>query len=337
MTGMNLLACRIVSSFPRRRESSVFRRKSLLAAWSIVICLAAFALTLPAQAQSNALLRSAMLARDLDFPTEPSRLTAFTNPSLALFKPDGPGPFPALVLMHQCGGLGNPNGRWQNKSMLDWAREAVSRGYVALLVDSLGPRGTDSVCFGARNGVTFSRGVRDALQAAEHLRKQPYVDPKRVAMAGFSWGAIIGVLASGRTWSETLHVNQRFDAIVSMYPGCFRVRPEGGSPYEIVNNDIDRPLLVLMGGQDTETPASDCIPKLEQLKAAGAPVEWNLYPDATHCWDCKNLNGNRKTDVRGNSVLYTYDEKVTADSGRRLFEFVERAFSQKVAPKPGNE
>jgi dienelactone hydrolase len=261
------------SSFPRRRESSVFGRTALLPAWLLAAFLAF--ITLPAQAQSvaNAILRGAMLAKDLDFPTEPSKLTAFSNPGLALYKPDGPGPFPALVLMHQCGGLGNPNGRWQNKSMLDWAREAVSRGYVALLVDSMGPRGTDSVCFGARNGVTFSRGVRDALQAAEHLRKQPYVDPKRVAMAGFSWGAIIGVLASGRMWSETLHVNQRFDAVVSMYPGCFRVRPEGGSPYDIVNNDIDRPLLVLMGGQDTETPASDCIPQLERVKAAGAPVE----------------------------------------------------------------
>ena len=111
-----------------------------------------------------------------------------------------------------------------------------------------------------------------------------------------------------------------------MYPGCFRVQPQGGTPYDIVNNDVDRPLLVLMGGQDTETPASECLSRLERLKAAGAPVEWNLYPDATHCWDCKNLDGNRKTDVRGNSVLYTYDEKVTADSGKRLFEFVERAF-----------
>lgn len=294
----------------------------------LIVLLAGFAAAVPAKAQlgGGVLLRGALAARDLDFPNEPSRLTAFSNPGMALYKPDGPGPFPALVLMHQCGSLGNPNGRWQNKSMLDWAREAVSRGYVALLVDSLGPRGVDSVCFGAKNGVTFVRGVRDALQAAEHLRKQPYVDSRRVAMAGYSWGATIGVLASGKTWGEALNGGQRFDAVVSMYPGCFRVQPQGGTPYDIVNNDVDRPLLVLMGGQDTETPASECLSRLERLKAAGAPVEWNLYPDATHCWDCKNLDGNRKTDVRGNSVLYTYDEKVTADSGKRLFEFVERAF-----------
>ena len=326
---MNKRECQLTPSFPRKRESSVSRTTSLIAAWSLLICLVSLTLAPSAQAQSSGILRSATLAKDLDFPTEPSRLTAFTNPSLALFKPDGPGPFPALVLMHQCGGLGNPNGRWQNKSMLDWAREAVSRGYVALLVDSLGPRNTDTVCMGAKNGVTFTRGVRDALQAAEHLRKQPYVDAKRVAMAGYSWGAMVGVLASSKLWGEALNGGQRFDAVVSMYPGCFRTQPPGGTPYEIMNNDIDRPLLVLMGGQDNETPASDCIPKLEQLKAAGAPVEWNLYPDATHCWDCKNLNGNRKVDVRGNSVLYTYDEKITADSGKRLFEFVERALGVK--------
>jgi dienelactone hydrolase len=328
---MNQRECRFTPSFPRRRESSVFHIGALFAAWSLLVCLASFAFSPLAHAQLSAglLLRLATQAKDLDFPTEPSPLTASSTPGMALYKPDGPGPFPAIVLMHQCGGLRNPKGRWQNQSMLDWAREAVSRGYVALLVDSLGPRGVDSVCMGGKNGVTFHRGVRDALQAAEHLRKQPYVDAKRVAMAGYSWGAMAGVLASSKLWGESLNGGQRFDAVVSLYPGCFRIQPPGGTPYEIMNNDIDRPLLVLMGGQDTETPASGCIPKLEQLKAAGAPVEWNLYPDATHCWDCKNLNGNRKTDVRGNSVLYTYDEKVTADSGRRLFEFVERAFGAK--------
>ena len=66
-------------------------------------------------------------------------------------------------------------------AILGWAKEAVSRGYVALVLDSLGPRRVDTVCYGANGGVNFPRGVRDALQAAEHLRKLPYVDRDRVA------------------------------------------------------------------------------------------------------------------------------------------------------------
>jgi dienelactone hydrolase len=50
-----------------------------------------------------------------------------------LTKPQGDGPFPAVVLMHGCTGIG--------KHQEDWAARFASWGYVALQVDSLGPRG----------------------------------------------------------------------------------------------------------------------------------------------------------------------------------------------------
>jgi len=275
-----------------------------------------------AQTAATRLLGAASQAKDLQFPAEPSRLSSFSSPRMALYKPEGAGPFPALVLHHQCGGLGNL--RWQNAAMLGWAKEAVARGYVALLIDSLGPRGADTVCFGPRNGVNFPRGVKDALQAAEHLRKFDFVDKKRIALAGYSWGAMIGVLASGKQWADALGAGERFAAVVSFYPGCFTIKPAVGDPFEIVNADIDQPLLVMMGEKDTETPAADCVSRLEPLRAAGAPIELHLYPEATHCWDCENLNGFSKVDVRGNNVTYRYDKGVTQDSARRMFEFLEK-------------
>lgn len=280
----------------------------------------------PASAQDS-IMRSATIAKDLEFPTQVSTFSFFSSPGLALYKPEGPGPFPALVLMHQCGGLVGGNGKWQNLSMLGWAKEAVARGYVALLVDSLGPRAVDTVCYGPKGGVNFARGVRDALQAAEHLRKQDFVDKNRVALAGYSWGAMVAVLASSKEWGTALNNGQRFDAAVSFYPGCFTIRPPTSAPYEILRNDIDRPLLVMMGDKDNETPPSECLPRLEQAKAAGAPVEWHLYQDATHCWDCENLDTFRKVDVRGNSIVYYYNKDVTKDSANRMFSFIERSFA----------
>jgi dienelactone hydrolase len=262
-------------------------------------------------------------ARDLEFPAEPSAFAALERPRMALFKPEGAGPFPALVLLHQCGGLGNA--RWQNESMVVWAKEAVARGYVALLVDSLGPRGVESVCFGPKGGVIFARGVKDALQAAEHLEKFAFVDKKRIALAGFSWGAMVAVMASSARWSSAALPSTRFAAAVAFYPGCFTIRPPTVAAYEIVQTDIDRPLLALMGQLDTETPAEECVAKLGAAKAAGAPVEWHVYPQATHCWDCRNLDGKSKTDVRGNSVTYRYSMEYTADSLQRMFQFLERS------------
>jgi dienelactone hydrolase len=274
---------------------------------------------------ADPLLAGASLAKDLEFPAKPSRLSFFATPEMAVYKPDGPGPFPALVLHHQCGGLGQD--RWQNLSMLEWAKQAVARGYVALVIDSLGPRGVKTVCMGAQGGVNFPRGVRDALQAAEHLRRFDFVAKDRIALAGYSWGAMVAILASGQRWATALASGSRFAAAVSFYPGCFTIKPAAGRPYEVVNSDIDRPLLVLMGERDNETPPGECVPKLEAAKTAGAPVTWHVYPEATHCWDCKNLDGFSKVDFRGSQVVYRYDKDITSDSARRLFDFLEKVMA----------
>jgi len=271
---------------------------------------------------SSVLLRASSQAADLEFPAQPSALISVEVPRMAVFKPDGDGPFPGLVLFHQCGGLGA--GRQTNRSMLLWARQAVARGYAVLLIDSLSPRGVDTVCFGPKGGVNFPRGVKDALQAADHLRRFAFVDKARVALAGYSWGAMVGVLASSKRWSNTLNSGERFAAAVAFYPGCFTIRPQVGSSYEIVQPDIDRPLLALMGEQDNETPAQECVAKFEAAKTIGAPIDWHVYPQTTHCWDCRQLDNFSKLDVRGNHITYRYNEEVTRDSARRMFEFLEK-------------
>ncbi len=280
-----------------------------------------------AQAPREALLRAATLAPDLELPTEPSYLGALSGPKLALYKPEGSGPFPAIVIQHQCGGLRSPTGSWQNMAILDWAKEAVARGYVALVLDSLGPRGVDSVCHGPRGDVNFARGVRDALQAAAHLQKLPYVDPERIVFAGYSWGGMVGLLAGSNAWSETLQTGRRFRAVVAFYPGCFQIRPPSGNPYEIVRPDIDTPLLVLMGEADNETPPDECTTRLAPLKSAGKPLQWHVYPATTHCWDCRNLDRVRKTDARGTAVEYRFDQQVTRDSADRMFAFLGQVFA----------
>ena len=261
-------------------------------------------------------------AKDLDFPSTLTSLSAFSSPRMALLKPDGAGPFPALVLHHQCGGL--RNGQWQNQSMVDWTRAAVRRGYVVLLLDSLGPRGVDMVCKGPKGGVHLGRGVRDALQAAEHLRKLEFVDKKRIAHVGFSWGAMVALLANSRSFRNYQGNLEGFAAYVSFYPGCFTIRPTVAPPYEVVRNDMEHPHLELMADKDVETPAAECIPKLSAAKTSGSPVEWHVYSNVTHCWDCSNLDGFSKVDFRGTRVVYRYDRSATSDSQTRMFAFLKK-------------
>jgi dienelactone hydrolase len=271
---------------------------------------------------ADAVYRAATVAADLTFPADAEAAGQLTSPRMALLKPAGDGPFPAVVIMHQCSG--------PKEAVVSWAHKAVARRYAVLLVDSLGPRGVTSVCYGPQGGVNLFRGARDALQAAEHLRRQPYVDPDRVALVGFSWGAMVGLLTDSAHYVEALRAGRGFTAIASFYPGCFRIFPSNGRPpLDTVNGDIARPLLVLMGEADTETPASECLEKLEPLKKAGVPVDWHLYPQTTHCWDCEQFNGFSKIDVRGHHVEYRFRQDVTEDSENRLFAFLDRTMPRK--------
>jgi dienelactone hydrolase len=65
------------------------------------------------------------------------------------------------------------------------------------------------------------------------------------------------------------------------------------------------------------------------VKRSGAPIEWHVYPTTTHCWDCQQLDGRTKIDMRGNHVEYRFSQSVTDDSRRRLFEFLDRVMPPK--------
>lgn len=267
---------------------------------------------------AEAIHRGATIAPDLIFPQQAQTGSAGLERRMTLMKPEGDGPFPAIVMVHQCAGL--------NGAVMANARAAVAQNYVVLMIDSFTQRDVKTVCYGPKNGVNFFRGVRDALQAAEHLRGLSFVDKTRIALVGFSWGAMVSLLTSSAHYASGALANAvPFAAVVSFYPGCFHITPPNGRPpYEILNNDIKHPLLMLMGEDDTETPAGECVPKLEAAKSAGAVVEWHVYPQTTHCWDCRALDGRSKTDWRGNRVDYRFSPSATKDGRQRMFEFLKR-------------
>jgi dienelactone hydrolase len=106
----------------------------------------------------------------------------------ALFRPDGPGPFPAVVIMHDCSGVG----RRSSGAPERWARELVAHGYVVLIPDSFTTRGhAAGVCTDpspSRREVNPYRRVRDAYAALDYVRTLVYVDGARVALMGGSHG-----------------------------------------------------------------------------------------------------------------------------------------------------
>jgi dienelactone hydrolase len=240
----------------------------------------------------------------------------FRCPRLAGF--GCPPRFPALIIVHTCGGI--------RQHIAYWRKEAVRRGYVALVLDSFSSRGSPACR--PLPPVSPARGVKDLFDAAEHLRTFPFVDKSRIAVLGMSWGAMRGLEAASPSFVARAGLPPAtLSAVVSLYPAChipaFGSRPAG---VDILQPDVATPTLVLMGGQDHETPPEHCISRLEALKERGAPVEWHVFPNATHCWDCSDQHNQRRAPpwAGGRSVVYLYDAKVTDESADRAFDFLSR-------------
>src|SRR5215472_15448022 len=79
-----------------------------------------------------------------------------------LYRPDGPGPFPAVVIAHDCSGVGPRSSGMPGR----WAEELVRLGYVVLIPDSFTPRGFPSgTCIEPPERVRAASGEVSAADA----------------------------------------------------------------------------------------------------------------------------------------------------------------------------
>lgn len=134
----------------------------------------AFAAVLGLSAAAEA--QTDLNAPDLVFPREANELSLFSPLAMGIWKPEGNGPFPAVIIVHSCGGVKGQIGYWR--------KEAIKRGYVVLVMDSFSSRGSPSCR--PRAPVTMDRGVKDIFDATAHLGALPFVDKSRtlVLMGG---------------------------------------------------------------------------------------------------------------------------------------------------------
>lgn len=224
----------------------------------------------------------------------------FTNIANATFKPPGAGPFPAVVLMHTCGGVRKPH-------IKEHAGTLLAAGYVVLVVDSFEPRGFPNCSVRL---LSVSAGIADAYAALDSLASQPFVDRTRIYQIGYSWGGIVATLLASPQSASLAGTSARFTATVSHYSNCIYRDKQ-----HFVLRDIDRPLLMLMGERDDELPPGSCFPLLDELKANGQPVDWHVFPGTTHGWDQKGQGS------RG----YAFDEGTTRDAAAKSLEFFSRS------------
>lgn len=238
-----------------------------------------------------------------------------------LVKPDGPGPFPALVLLHGCHGV--------SPQVYAWGRWLADRGYVAFVVDSFGPRKEPADCKDAPspNAVPNTARFDDAIGALRYLQSRPFVLADRVASFGWSQGGQYAIsVINGPTLERArargvVLPSVGFAAAVAMYPG-------GCGDY--AKELVVRPLLLLIGGSDDWTPPQFCREMAANVRARGADVTLVEYKGAYHYFDVAGqrkevLKDIEQPFVRGSyGVTVAYDADAAADAQRQVEAFLAR-------------
>ena len=183
--------------------------------------------------------------------------------------PPGPGPFPAVILMHGCSGPGRPDRGWP-PVLNGW-------GYATLRLDSFGARGTREVC--TNRQLSPDDRLPDAFAALATLATHPRVDRERIVLMGFSHGGSVARLAAAPSIAAAYARpgGARFRASLAFYPGCARGFPD---------RRVGTPLRIHIGSDDDWTPAPPC----EQFVAVVAgDARITVYPGALHAFDAVGL------------------------------------------------
>jgi dienelactone hydrolase len=184
-------------------------------------------------------------------------------------RPPGAGRFPAVVLMHGCGG-------WQpavQDTLHSYARDLVNLGYVVLNVDSFGPRrypGDEQCRSNERLQQALAYRTSDAFDAARHLRTLAFVDPRNIFLVGQSNGGSVAMKAARASTSTS--DGPAFRAVVAYYPWCGVFTG---------NVKLASPVLVFSGGKDDWVSAREC----SAVQSSGANFNVIVYPQARHSFD----------------------------------------------------
>lgn len=181
-----------------------------------------------------------------------------------LWRPPGVGPFPVVVLLAGCGGVGD--------SERHWAARLTGWGYAAAILDSLRPRHIKARC--GRSGVSTDLRAQDLANLVKFLRTAPGIAADRIGVIGFSQGSGAALF----TALEGVSIAPPFQALVAYYPGC-RLPPR---------SHLSVDTLILFGADDNPASIERCKALALALRDTRHPAALIIYPHATHNFDDTN-------------------------------------------------
>lgn len=220
----------------------------------------------------------------------------------------------AIILVHGLQG---------NRASLEPEAALFARhGYGILLFDLRGEGDSDGDL-----ATWGDREQRDVKAALDYVSARPEIDPKRIALLGFSIGGSTVAMVAAReprvsavilyaTWTSLNHeirTNYSQWGLISWVPVWLTMRMSGVDfenirPIDFVADIAPRPLLMVAGGRDDDTP----VPIMRKVfDRAQEPKQFWVVPEAGH----GGVFEARPSDYESHVVPFL-DSSIGADASR---------------------
>jgi carboxymethylenebutenolidase len=191
-----------------------------------------------------------------------------------LYLPQGPGPHPALVVIHEWWGL--------NDWIKQQAADDAAHGYIALAVDLYRGKVADNpdLAHELMRGLPQDQGVRDLVAAVKYLSTRKDVKHDRIGAVGWCMG--------GGYALQLAIASPELRAVAINY-GALATDKEQLAK-------IHATVLGNFGGLDQGIPP-DAVHAFESsMKSLGKPVNAKIYPDAGHAFENPNNKAGFKPE-----------------------------------------
>jgi dienelactone hydrolase len=226
-------------------------------------------------------------------PDTPGAMVPAEVPGRLSLPQNAAGRVAAVVIAHDSAGL------IREGPEPDYVAALNAAGVATLVIDMWTPRHVPPgpPAFGGDGGSdhrprAIGDTLPDAFGALKFLAGHPAIDPRRIGIMGFSWGAMLSVLAMSEPAAEhALGADLRFAAHSAHYFVCSLFLPGAREAAVTVGKWTAAPLQLQVGGQDDYDDAdggASCRRLVEDLPPDKRQrVELIVYPEATHAWEQK--------------------------------------------------
>jgi len=169
----------------------------------------------------------------------------------------------------------------------------VDRGWIVFTIDNRGTNRRGTTFEGAVYRSMGEAEVKDQLAGVEWLKRQPFVDPAKIAVMGWSYGGYMtmkllekarGVFAAGAAVAPVTKWELYDTAYTERYLGNPSLDPKPYQTSDALDDavNISDPLLLVHGMSDDNVVFQNSTELYARLQQAKKPFEMMAYPGATH-------------------------------------------------------